>query len=185
MPVFHAWESFYITVGSASAGLIGLMFVVTTLTGGYERSKAMRGARLYLTPVVFNFATAFSMSAVALAPAPVIAFQAMLLALVGVVGVGNMVWVAVGIRTGETPHWSDFWCYGAAPAVIYALLIWVSMGIWGGQTWAFWAMAGLSLALLLLSIRNAWDLVTWMTPHREDGEETSPAIPTPSADPPS
>jgi hypothetical protein len=183
--VFHAWESFYITVGSASAGLIGLMFVVTTLTAGYERSRAVRGARLYLTPVVLNFATVLSMSAVALAPAPVIAFQAVLFAVIGVVGLGNMVLVAVGIRTGEMPHWSDFWCYGAAPAVIYALLIWVSTGIWGAQTWAFWAMAGLSLALLLLSIRNAWDLVTWMTPHPDVPGEAAAPTPTSSSAPPS
>ena len=172
--MFHVWESFYVTLGSASAGLIGLMFVVTTLTAGYERSKAMRGARLYLTPVVLHFATVLSMSAVALAPAPSVTVQAALFAVIGLVGVGNTALVAADIHASEIPHWSDFWCYGAVPAAAYAALIAVSIGLWAAQLWAPWAMAGLALGLLLLSIRNAWDLVTWMTPHREDGEGATP-----------
>lgn len=175
--MFHAWESFYVTLGSASAGLIGLMFVVTTLTAGHDRSKAMRGASLYLTPVVLHFATVLAISAAALAPAPWIGVQAVLFAVIAIVGLGNTALAAAGIRSGEVPHWSDFWCYGVAPAMLYAVLLGGAFGLWSASAWALWASAGAAIALLLLSIRNAWDLVIWITPHRDDGEPTSSAAP--------
>ena len=66
--MFEGWGNFYFLLGSASASLIGLMFVVTTLTRGSERSQVERGQRLFMTPTVFNFASVLTLSAVALAP---------------------------------------------------------------------------------------------------------------------
>ena len=30
--MFHAWETFYLLIGTAAAALVGVMFIVTTLT---------------------------------------------------------------------------------------------------------------------------------------------------------
>ena len=62
------WDNFYYLIGSAAGGLIGLMFVVVTLTAGRDRSTMLRAADLYLTPTVVHFAVVLTTSAVALIP---------------------------------------------------------------------------------------------------------------------
>jgi hypothetical protein len=66
--VFEGWNDFFFMIGSAGAGLIRLLFVVVTLTSGFERSQALRGAKLYMTPTAPHFAVVLSIGAVAVAP---------------------------------------------------------------------------------------------------------------------
>ncbi len=147
------------------------MFVVVTLTTGRDRASMLRAIGRYFTPIVVNFAVVLATSAVSLAPglpspARGVAF--------GVIVLGGFFYAArscaeiAKARRGEDPpHRSDFWCYGAAPTAIYVALGGViCAAFWGRTAWAPTAMAGLLLALLLLAIRNAWDLVTWIAPSR-------------------
>ena len=70
-------------------------------------------------------------------------------------------------RDSDSPHPSDLWCYGVAPTMFYvAIAAVIALTFWMRAAWAPTAMAGLLLALLLLAIRNAWDLVTWIAPSR-------------------
>ena len=73
-----------------------------------------------------------------------------------------------GIRTLEweegPPHWTDAWFYGAIPAAIYVLLAVVAWAFWTEQQWAVNGVAVVINAILLISIRNEWDLVTWLAP---------------------
>jgi hypothetical protein len=64
----QGWDNFYYLIGSAGAGLIGLLFVVMTLTAGRERSRILRGAGLYMTPTVVHFGVVLAISAIAMAP---------------------------------------------------------------------------------------------------------------------
>ena len=66
--MFEGWDNFYLMIGPAAVGLIGLLFVVVTLTAGFERSRAIRGQALYLTPTALHFAMVMVISAVAMAP---------------------------------------------------------------------------------------------------------------------
>src|SRR5271168_2320669 len=78
----------------------------------------------------------------------------------------------------EAPHWSDFWLYGAAPTGVHTVLVAAAVAIWAQVAWAAEALAGVLLALLLLGMRNAWDLITWMAPGQG---QTTPARPEPSS----
>jgi hypothetical protein len=153
------WDNFYFMLGSAAAGLIGLLFVVVTLTSGFERSEALRGARLYTTPTVIHFGVVLSISAVAIAPRLPGSITVVIIGVIALLGLAYALRSAVGIlkpRQGaEPPHWSDSWFYGLTPAAIY-------LGL-GSVAAALYAQL---LALLLVSIRNAWDLVTWIAPKR-------------------
>jgi hypothetical protein len=166
----QAWDNFYYLIGSASAGLIGLLFVVMTLTAGRERSRILRGAALYMTPTIVHFGVVLSISAITLAPGLPPPARAVAFGLFVLAGLAASVRGCVGIarmaRGAAVPvHWSDLWCYGAAPTAMYLCLAAViAEALWARVPWAPFAMAGLLLALLLLAIRNAWDLVTWMTP---------------------
>ena len=168
--MFYGWDNFFYLMGSAAAALIGLLFVVITLTAGFERSQAMRGASLYMTPTALQFASVLSVSAVALAPRVPVVLRAGLFAVVALVGLGHAVRSCFGIRSlrpgASPPHWTDFWCYGAVPLALYASLAGSGYALWAGQPWAVHAIAAVLLGLLLCGLRNAWDLVTWIAPKR-------------------
>lgn len=164
------WSNFYFLIGSAAAGLIGLMFVVVTLTAGGERSRSLRGAAIYLTPTIVHFAAVFSISAITQAPGVSSSEAAALIMLIAVAGFACCARSAYGILRApdgfEAPHWSDFWLYAGAPTILYALVLLAAAGISAHLAWGPKAMAGALLVLVLLAIRNAWDTITWIAPRR-------------------
>jgi hypothetical protein len=172
--MFDGWDNFYLMLGPAAAGLIGLLFVVVTLTAGHDRSKTARGQALYLTPTVVQFAVVMTVSAVAMAPRLGVTTIGSIVSLSAAVGLINAVRACLGIRALRTaddnPHWSDFWCYGVAPLVVYVGLCVAAVGVFARAGWTAQAVAATLLGLLLVGIRNAWDLVTWIAPMRNAGE---------------
>jgi hypothetical protein len=169
--VFKDWGDFYFLTGSAAAGLIGLLFVVMTLTSNRDRSTVLAGTSVYTSPVVLHFALVLVLSASALAPALTPRGFSLISGAIALVGFAAAVRVIAGIRSSTmqpTPHWSDVWWYGVGPAVIYLLLLGVSAAIWSGQARAPLGLGVGVLSLLLISIHNAWDLVTWLAPRSVD-----------------
>jgi hypothetical protein len=167
--MFHGWDSFYLLIGPAAAALIGLLFVVTTLTVGIERGRARRGAAVYMTPTLFHFAVVVTASATALVPGIGAGPAGAVLGGCALAGLVYALSVTVRIAGGsavpdQAPHWTDVWYYGVAPAAIYVVLGAGALTAWAGSPRAP-AIAGAALtALLLIGIRNAWDLVTWLAP---------------------
>ncbi len=171
--MFHGWEGFYYMVGGAAGGLIGLLFVVMTLTANFDRTQALNGARIFMTPTVVHFTVVLTISALTLAPRlPLDAFVA-ILAVTVAIGLRNGLVASVALarpKPGSPPaHWSDFWFYGAAPTLIYLVLGAGGAALWVGASCGVYIIAAMLLGLLLSGIRNAWDLVTWMAP-RGSGE---------------
>lgn len=164
------WSNFYFLIGSAAAGLIGLMFVVVTLTAGGERSRSLRGAAIYLTPTIVHFAAVFSISAITQAPSVTPSEAEAAMGVIALAGLACCLRSAHGILRApqgfEAPHWSDFWFYAGAPATLYLFLLLTAVGIGEHWPWSAKIMAGILLILVLLAIRNAWDTITWIAPSR-------------------
>jgi hypothetical protein len=162
--MFEGWDNFYLMIGPAAVGLIGLLFVVVTLTAGFDRTKAMRGQALYLTPTALHFGMVMVISAVAMAPRLGPAATSAAIEVAVLAGLAGAVRACLGIRgvtTGEIPtHWSDFWCYGVLPSLLYLGLFVAALALLWRAAWAAEAIAALLLILLSLNVRNAWDLVT-------------------------
>ena len=168
--MFHEWDSFYLLIGSAAGALIGLLFVVTTLTERVDRDSATRGERVYMTPTVFHFAMVLVISAMALTPHLSVKAAGLIIGACALVVLVYATAVSVQLAKGkivpnEVPHWSDFWFYGVAPTVIYLGLLVAAVAVWTDAPCAPYDVAVTMLILLLASIRNAWDLVTWLVPH--------------------
>jgi hypothetical protein len=165
--MFEGWDSFYLLIGGGSGALIGLLFVVATLNAGLDRDTSLRGASLYMTPIVYHLAAVLVASAIALTPRLPPSAVEILLAIVALGGLAHAVRILLGLRVFRPqgpPHWSDVWLYGAVPAVIYLVLGAISLGIAARAAWAPDALGLAMVALLLIAIRNAWDLVTWLAP---------------------
>jgi len=165
--VFEGWSEFYLLVGSAAAVLIGLIFVVVTLMQDRSRSSVLAGSKLYMGPVVLHVSFALVLSAAALTPGITSRAFAVVTAVLAALGLLRGVQSIVGInglKGEDEPHWTDVWFYGVIPTGLSLTLGVVAGGFWGGQEWAVNGVALIITALLLLSIRNEWDLVTWLAP---------------------
>lgn len=162
--MFHGWENFFFLVGSVAGALVGLMFIVITLTAGQDPERVSRGAPVYVTPIVFHFAVVFLVSAISEVPG---ISRLAAGAIFGVSALSGLAYSAVTtVRLCSSgwedpkPEWSDKCFYGFFPATIYLALLagTVAMGI--AERKAVFAVAVIMLALLMVGIRNAWDLAT-------------------------
>jgi hypothetical protein len=160
-------------VGGAAGALIGLMFVVATLTGNLGREQSLRGSAIYMAPTVAIFSVVLGVSALTAVPKVSGAFIAVLLGGLSAVGMSYGVSILLQMFSRAKPappDWTDYWCYGAAPIAAYAALGGVALAFAAGRPWAAYALAGVLFAALLLGIRNAWDLVTWLAPVAKGSE---------------
>jgi hypothetical protein len=165
--MFADWENFYIIVGSSAGALIGLMFVVVTLTAGRDRAETERGKHIYTSPIVWHLGVVLTMSAAAAVPkmsATVFAVGAGAIALIGIaMCLRNAVAIARIPGDPNSPGFDLFW-YGIAPALVYAGLAGAALGVLRGWHWGTAAVAADLMALLLVSINAEWDLVTYLAP---------------------
>lgn len=163
--MFENWESFYLLVGGAAGALIGLLFIVVTLMRGGDSGQRLRAASVFMTPTVANLAMVLLLSAMATAPnipmadAGVI-FGACALTCLGFTGRALLMLANGSIKTS---HWSDLWGYGVAPFAACTGLAVSCAAIWFAPGWAARGIAASVMVMLLIAIRNAWDLVTWIT----------------------
>ena len=168
--MFKEWDEFYLLAGSAAAVLIGLIFVVMTLMQDRPRSSVLAGARLYMGPVVLQVSFVLVLSSAALVPGISGAAFAGVCAVVALWGLARGVMSLAGLAAIKDPevHWTDKWFYGAIPAALFAALAVVAWAFWSAQNWAPVGTAAVITGILLLAIRNEWDLVTWLAPRADD-----------------
>ena len=165
--MFKDWGEFYLLAGSAAAVLIGLIFVVVTLMQDRPRSYVLTGSRLYLGPVTLHVTFVRVLSSGALVPEIKQQSFAAICAAVALWGLIRGLMSTVGIsriKGPDKPHWTDVWFYGVIPTALFILLVAVAWAFWAGQMWAVSGVASVITGLLLVSIRNEWDLVTWLAP---------------------
>lgn len=163
--VFRDWGDFYLVLGAAAGALIGLMFVVVTLLAGREAQRVERGTRAYITPIVFHYSVVLVVCAIGVTPRMPRAVLAALLAVAALTGVVYTTVTTLRIlhMPGNPPHWTDKHYYGILPSFIYmgyglaAACLWIAPGAVGHL------IGAVTVALLLIAIRNSWDLATAIT----------------------
>jgi len=159
-----SWESFYVIVGSSSAALIGLQFVVITLMPDTRMRRTHTAISAFATPTVVHFAGALIVSAIMSAPWHSLSAAASCLVVYGIGGVCYGVRVVVRARrqTTYTPVWEDWLWHVILPDVAYATLAISAMLMHHGVGHGMFGVAASALALLLIGIHNAWDTVTYL-----------------------
>jgi hypothetical protein len=157
------WRDFYAFSGTAAATLMGLMFVVVSLAGRVlATEEGARAARAFHAPSVVFFTTVIVVAMVMLIPHAVSAALGILL---GVIATGGIIYL---ISTGVFTIWrtfelgfEDLMWYVALPYLSYATIGVAAVGIWKADPFGFYAAASAMVLLLLIGIRNAWDLVVY------------------------
>lgn len=171
------WHDYFFMIGSSAAALIGLMFVVVTLTAGRDRNELERGKKLYTSPIVMHLAVVLVLSGGAIAPPLGADLFGISSAAVGVIGAAICTRNAVGISrtriSGADNTSFDTWWYGVAPALVYAALAAGAAGLLATRAWGVDLVSAAILALLLVSIHAEWDLVTYLAPDAPTANENS------------
>src|SRR5258708_16865111 len=125
--MFEGWDSFYLLIGGAAGALIGLLFVVATLTGNVGREKAMHGAAIYMTPTVFHFAVVLVTSALTAVPQLPQRAAAVAGGALGVLRLGyaiNISWMLPPHRGAPpTPPWTHLRRSRRAPSALYVAVV--------------------------------------------------------------
>ena len=161
------WSAYYATIGAASATLIGLMFIVITLSAGSRRIRRYpEGIGTFSTPTVVHFGAALLIAAVMLVPWRDLHHTAVLLAIAGAGGVAFALRVMMNTKrlnsSSYVPDTEDWVWYAIIPMVAFCTMLGGAVALPFATTQALYAIAAASLLLVFIGIRNAWDVVTFL-----------------------
>ena len=173
--MFEGWENFYLIVGPSAAALIGLMFVVVTLTAGRQRDDTERGKHLYTSPIVWHLGVVLVLSGAAIAPTITPGLFGTATGALSILGVGMGIRSAIGIareRLTGADSLFDMWWYGIIPGVVYIGLGGAALAVLCCASWSASVVAASLMALLLVSIHAEWDLVTFLAPMAGASDKT-------------
>ena len=167
------WDSFYVIVGSAAGGLIGLQFVVMTLIAEKPVPGAAEAGAAFANSTIVYFSVALFLSALLHAPWQTITIVAVLW---GLLGLSGIVYTAIIVRrvrkqTVYKPEFEDWMFHCVLPLTAYATLALSAFVTTGHTRQALFAVGGAALLLLFIGIHNAWDSVSWHVffSRRDDG----------------
>ena len=159
-----AWESFYVIIGSASAALTGLQFVVIVLSAELNALGSGSATRAFATPTIVHFCAVLFISAIMNAPWPALASAGIALGACGVAGFVYAVMVVRHARrqTDYLPVLEDWIWHGALPLIAYAALLVAAVFLQREPRLSLFVIGGTALLLLFVGIHNAWDSVIYI-----------------------
>ncbi|HTQ83339.1 MAG TPA: hypothetical protein VMI47_08730 [Pseudolabrys sp.] len=169
----HEWSDFYLLVGTAGATLVALLFVAVSLGVGFLTQARAAATRVFYSPIIVHFTAVFFISAVALVPAHSPTFFAMLIGASALCGIAVSAFTTIQLLRN---HWTDYLQdhigYGLLPLAGYVALIAAAVMIFTQHAEALDVLAGALLLLLIINIRNAWDLTLSMVRRHGDNKQS-------------
>jgi hypothetical protein len=159
----HEWHEFFFLLGTAGATLVALLFVAVSLGTGFITAERAAGTRVFFSPVVIHFAGVFFVSAVCLVPGHQATYFAYLIGGCAVIGLAVSAFATVQmLRNNWSQLLEDRLAYGLLPAGGYAGLLVAAWMTAAEKPLALDVLAGSLMLLLIVNIRNAWDLTLEM-----------------------
>ena len=162
--LFHTWHDFYLLVGTASATLVGLMFVAATLGASVFSERNRIALQAFISPTVVNFASALFVCIGVMIPSQTWLSLGLLLAAGSVAGLvyAGRVWVQMFVRRSFHVDMVDRMFYATVPLVGYLLILAAGILLLLDKAWSAEVTAAALVVLMFAAIRNAWDMTTWI-----------------------
>ncbi len=159
--MLEPWHEFYALLGTASAALIALLFVAVSIGTGVltPDPESRKNTGTYMSPVVFHYANVLFLSLIALVPTQTWESFGLV---IGVASIGSVIYsIVIAVRVHRNPisDLPDRLCYGFIPMLCYAVGLVVALLLFEEKTAGLNLLAGAALLLLVINIRNAWDLM--------------------------
>jgi hypothetical protein len=165
------WHDFYELLGTASATMIGLLFVAVSVGSGIF-SRSRRGAqRMFLSASVVGFGVVLAISLFVMAPHEGWGTLGTLVMAAGIFGLGySAVTWADAVRDGlvEKIDLEDRLWYALGPATAYLVDTVAGVMLMMRMPLGCRAMAVAMGILALVSVHNAWDITIWSVTRNND-----------------
>jgi hypothetical protein len=160
-----SWHDFYILIGTASATLVGLLFVALTLN--YEKMQQAANAPLrrlaYRTFIIFIYL--LLISGILLVPSPSALGNGIPLLLVSLLGISNTYQDVVAMRRDAPRTLTTRRIMGRFGNLFISLcaLAVLSIILMTGNTDALYWLTGVVLLLVVSASSNAWNMLMEIT----------------------
>lgn len=166
------WHDFYVMLGGSGGALVGATFVVATLAGNIE--KRAIGIRGFITPATVHLGSVLVAAAILMVPTLDPLFLALLLGIGGVAGLIYGVVVYFRVTTLKIDFIDRCW-YGIFPVLMYGLLAVSAVLVFLKDMGpGLELIAAALVALLIIGMRNAWDMATFMILGGPNNPENQP-----------
>ncbi len=183
--LFHDWHDFYILLGTASATLVGLMFVAASIGSSVFSEQNRNALQAFFSPTVVNFAAVLLTCVGVMIPSQTWLSLGLLLAAGGVAGVvyAGRVWVQMIVRRSFHVDAVDRLFYATVPLLGYLLVLASGILLLLGKPWSSEVTAAALVVLLFAGIRNAWDMTTWIMMRTPTSAQLPPTSEPPQSSP--
>jgi hypothetical protein len=179
LPQLEQWHGFFLLCGTAGGILAGILFVVISLAPTISASDHATSVRACISPNAVHFAAVLVVANSLMAHAVPQALIGWLLCTGAALTLlylwsvrGRQPWHVGGISVPDA-----IW-YLALPYAAYTLALAGGTGILRDDERALPLIAAVLILLLVIGIRNAWDLAVWLPAQEVEANSHSP---TPAA----
>jgi len=159
------WHDFYTLIGAAGATLVGLMFVAASIGAGVFTRAHQAGIRSFLSPTVVHFSAVLFICLIASAPTQTWRSLGIFMILAGLTGSGYAGWIWHRMaKHGLMPTIDliDRLWYTFLPLVAYLAVLGAGLSLTSHDAGSLDVLAFSLLILLVIGIRNAWDMTVWI-----------------------
>ncbi len=170
------WHEFFLLCGTAAVTLTGALFVVISLGPSIIASENRTGVRAFISPNAVYFTSVLVVSHMMLSSALPREWTGWLLC------AGSLLSMLYLWSTRAPRRWRenrlskmDWVWYIALPYCAYALTLVAGIGVLRDDAHAVHGIAAAMLFLLVIGIRNAWDLAVWMPMQEKNPERRQAA----------
>jgi hypothetical protein len=162
------WHDFYALIGTASATLVGLTFVAASIGAGVFTKLHQAGIRSFLSPTVVHFSAVLIICLIAMIPTEAWELIGFLQTCAGAIGLGYSGWIWRRMKKHGMIASIDIvdrlW-YALLPIAAYLIVIVAGVSLWQRSVAGLNILAAALVSLLLIGIRNAWDMTVWIIDH--------------------
>jgi hypothetical protein len=173
MSLLEGWDNFYVILGSAAAGLLGLTFVVIALISEARRTNPA-GLSGYITPTVVHFGTVLGLSCFLSVPHQNVASLSFGF---GSTAVGLLVYTGVissslrRFAKEYAPVLEDWIWHLILPVIVYGTLLAMAFLLWRRPQQSMYGIAASLLLLLFIGVHNSWDVAVSITAQKAKDAE--------------
>ena len=162
--LLHGWHEFYLLLGTASATLVGLMFIAASLSATVFNETRRAALGTFITPTVIHFAAVLFACLVLIIPTHTWHSLGLVLAAGGLAGTihSGVLLFHLVIRHRFNVDLVDRAFYVLIPLVSYVLALIAAALLFEQSRFGAELIAASLLILLLAGLRNAWDMMLWI-----------------------
>jgi hypothetical protein len=166
--MLEGWHEFYGLLGTAAAALVALLFVAASIGAGYLSAERASPTRTFTSPIVFHYTFVLFLSLVALVPVNTDRSLAVIVGLSAAVALAYSSVIMVRVLRGPVRDIDDNFAYGVSPPIAYAAALAAAVFLFVHCAIGRPLLAAALILLLVVNIRNAWDLTVFFARRRND-----------------